>query len=228
MKRIIVIVLLSLATASICAQQTSYYKLVKIVKDGKHSNNVTGGQFITFSGNVCYESDNQGMSINSSRLEYNYSSNGNEVFVGTSYWGANSVFLFNADHSRLNVRTKDGSIYVYQRSTVPQGITTSSLIKKEQVTNSRLNQIYPSTLVVPIPTVKQKDSPTPSPPIPDPNIRHECPLCHGRKTIVHESRPPLFGMEDYLKFCNICNQSFMASSGHGHITCPQCHGKGYF
>lgn len=228
MKRNIVIALWFLVATSICAQQTSYYKLVKIVKDGKHNCNVTGGQFITFSGDVCYESDKQGMSINSSRLEYNYSSNGNEVFVGKSYWGSNSVFLFNADHSRLNVRAKDGSIYVYQRSIVPRGITTSSLIKKEQVADSRLNQIYPSTNVGPIQTVTEKNTLAPNPPKPDPIVRHECPLCHGRKTIVHESYVPLYGMKDYLKYCNICNQSFMASSGHGHITCTQCHGKGYF
>lgn len=56
---------------------------------------------------------------------------------------------------------------------------------------------------------------------------HQCPLCHGKGTIVHDSYTATYG-SDYKKYCSTCGQSFMASTGHSHITCTQCHGKGYF
>lgn len=57
--------------------------------------------------------------------------------------------------------------------------------------------------------------------------RSECPLCHGKRRIVRDSHPPTFGNDRRVR-CNECGGYFMASTGHSHIPCPQCHGKGYF
>ena len=57
--------------------------------------------------------------------------------------------------------------------------------------------------------------------------RHTCPLCHGNKTIVRESGVPTYGMGD-RRYCSTCGKTYWASSGHSHIPCTQCHGKGYF
>lgn len=60
-------------------------------------------------------------------------------------------------------------------------------------------------------------------------IWHDCALCNGRGTTVYDTNPPLYGQQDYLKYCSTCQRSFMASCGHTHITCRQCHGrKGYY
>lgn len=60
-------------------------------------------------------------------------------------------------------------------------------------------------------------------------IWHDCALCNGSGTIVYDTNPPLYGQQDYLKYCSTCQRSFMASCGHTHITCRQCHGrKGYY
>lgn len=59
-------------------------------------------------------------------------------------------------------------------------------------------------------------------------IRHTCNLCKGRKRIVKDTYPSLYGQSDYRIKCNECGGYFMRSTGHTHITCPQCHGKGYF
>lgn len=58
--------------------------------------------------------------------------------------------------------------------------------------------------------------------------RHICNLCRGKKRIVKDTYPSLYGTKDYQVKCNECGGYFMRSTGHTHITCPQCHGKGYF
>lgn len=58
--------------------------------------------------------------------------------------------------------------------------------------------------------------------------RNTCPLCHGQKRIVKDTHPALYGTTDYQVKCNECGGYFMRSTGHTHVTCPQCHGKGYF
>ena len=60
------------------------------------------------------------------------------------------------------------------------------------------------------------------------SLRHTCNLCKGRKRIVKDTYPSLHGQSDYRVKCNECGGYFMRSTGHTHITCPQCHGKGYF
>lgn len=58
--------------------------------------------------------------------------------------------------------------------------------------------------------------------------RHVCPRCKGNKRIVRESHVSLYGQKDYRVRCNECGRYFMRSTGHSHINCPQCYGKGYF
>lgn len=57
--------------------------------------------------------------------------------------------------------------------------------------------------------------------------RHTCPLCNGKGTIIRESYTATYGC-DQKTYCSVCGQSFWQSSGHRHITCTQCHGKGSF
>lgn len=58
--------------------------------------------------------------------------------------------------------------------------------------------------------------------------KHTCSLCHGNKRIAKDTYAPLYGAKDYKEKCNECGGVFMRSTGHIHITCPNCHGKGYF
>ncbi|MBR0046412.1 MAG: hypothetical protein IJP75_05955 [Bacteroidaceae bacterium] len=57
--------------------------------------------------------------------------------------------------------------------------------------------------------------------------RHTCSLCHGTGKIVRESNVSTYG-KDSRRYCSVCGRSYWASSGHSHITCTQCHGKGYY
>lgn len=58
--------------------------------------------------------------------------------------------------------------------------------------------------------------------------KHTCPLCNGKKRIVKDTHPAMFGTENYKVRCDECGGYFLRSTGHTHVTCPQCHGKGYF
>lgn len=57
--------------------------------------------------------------------------------------------------------------------------------------------------------------------------RKTCPLCHGKKRIVRESGVATYGNNSKVR-CSECGGYFWRSTGHSHITCTQCHGKGYF
>ena len=58
--------------------------------------------------------------------------------------------------------------------------------------------------------------------------KHTCSLCNGQRRIVKDTYLSLYGQSNYQVKCNECGGYFMRSTGHTHITCPQCHGKGYF
>ena len=59
------------------------------------------------------------------------------------------------------------------------------------------------------------------------DIRHECTLCHGQRTVVRESNTATYGRDERV-YCSQCGRSFYRSAGHRHISCPQCKGKGWY
>ena len=131
-KRFLTYLLLITFTLNVYAQTTYYFKLTNI-HENKSSLKIQGGQFITFVGDICYESDNKGIGVGHGTLTYNphYSNNNIKKYMGKSYWGNDAVYAFNADKSVLNVITETGMILVYKRDTPPNGVYTCSLIKKK-------------------------------------------------------------------------------------------------
>lgn len=233
MRKILFLLSVLLVAVDSFSQRTEFYKLIKVVKDGKVNTNVVGGQFITFTKTICYESDINGFSVEHGRLEYKYSENGKKVYVGGSYWGSHSVFIFKNDLSALNVQTDDGAIYVYKLRTAPASATTCSLIRKKQQNN------YGIPYYAPLPnngnyvgndekTKRGYANSQTTKASRQQSMRHVCPRCNGQKRIVIETFPALYGTADYMIRCNECGGSFLRSTGHAHVSCPQCHGKGYF
>ena len=72
MRKILFLLSVLLVAVDSFSQRTEFYKLIKVVKDGKVNTNVVGGQFITFTKTICYESDINGFSVEHGRLEYKY------------------------------------------------------------------------------------------------------------------------------------------------------------
>lgn len=134
-KRLFFLLLIVLfGSQNLCAQ-TKYYKLTRKVTNGVSSSNVSGGQFISFTKDGCYESDKEGFSVNNGSLKYKYTEGGISVYVGNCYWGS-GVFKFNSDKSRLNVVASNGDVYVYAVATPPSNQTTCSLIRKSSSSSS--------------------------------------------------------------------------------------------
>lgn len=129
--------------------QTYYYKLEKEKRGNTVNTNVKGGQFITFLDNCCYESDKNGNGVGHGQLIRDFKkSDVNKVYSGASYWGQ-ADFVFNTGLTRLNVRDKNGNIYVYVKGTAPQSQKTCSLIRKGSgSTTTSTTQTYIPTVPI--------------------------------------------------------------------------------
>ena len=231
-----VILLLLLMEIGVCsAQNVHYYKLIRIQQDGTSNRNVSGGQFITFSGSTCFESNSKGLSVGNGLLKKNtsYSNSQYTIFQGSSYWGKSTTFKFNADKSVLNVVLDNGDVYVYKRSTPPAGVTTCSLIRKQGGGGSAggggtyegrggfVPTAYPSQ---PASQTTPQHTPTSS------GSRYvektyQCTHCHGKGTVIDcDSSIPDFSGNG--KYCSECGKHVPMC--HVHKRCPSCHGKGTY
>lgn len=216
--------------------QTFYYKLTKKIVGEDVYTNTSGGQFITFVGDKCYESDKYGSNVGNGELKYDlYYSKKYKIYLGTSYFGNEVKFKFSQDLNLLNVVTKDGRIYVYKRQVAPSSVTTCTLIRQRGSSDANVNGYIPvysgtsgyggSYNTTTINNTPCKNATTTNNLQP---TKHTCSLCHGQKRIVKDTYPALYGTTDYKVKCNECGGYFLRSTGHTHITCPQCHGRGYF
>lgn len=219
----------------ICGQETYYYKLTKKIQDGIEYTNTAGGQFITFSGDQCYDSDKYGVSVGNGQLTYTEQYSGNtRTYEGRSYFGY-VLYRFKTDLSVLNIIVNNSLMYVYKRQAPPSSVTTCLLIRKKVNNGSTTtggyvpmypaypaNGGYPNGGATIDSNTGQNSSSFQQQPTKQP-----CSLCHGQGRIVKDTYPALYGTEDYQVRCNECGGYFMRSTGHTHITCPQCHGRGY-
>ena len=142
MKKTFLFIVCCLLSLNTFAQSTDYYKLTRIIRNGESIGAVEGGQFITFVDNACYESDSEGFSVGNGHLRYSKTQNGIITYVGNSYWG-NSVFRFSADKKRLYVIVSPEEIYVYEVSSAPKSVKTSSLIRKNKPKKQAWPGVYP-------------------------------------------------------------------------------------
>ena len=217
------------------AQDVRYYKLTRKMENGNFSTNVIGGQFITFAGKICFESNNHGVGVNHGTMERNdnYCNSQYSVYqqkTGSGcYWGKDATFKFNADKSVLNVVLDNGDIYVYKRAAAPANQETCSLIRKPSsggntggavVGGITPPPVYPVEPYNPTPTPTPQPTPTPKP---TPQKTHQCGLCGGSGRVATTDGVPSFGN---TKYCSECGKT--VPDNHYHTTCPSCKGKGWW
>lgn len=207
------------------AQTTYYYRLTKTEIDGKTSTDVSGGQFISFNGKVCYESDKKGNQVNSSRMNYKYTENGIKVYSGSAYWGNNTIFFFTEDQSRMSVKTSGGAKYVYERAAAPSEALTCSLIREKQSDGT----VIPQPVIPIIGGSTGGNDPKKLPEKNQPQVRTKCPNCtNGRRLYEKSISVPTFGLKVNMKACSECGKTYDANStAHWHDRCNTCHGSGY-
>lgn len=234
MNRIFSIGLLLLWITPYTYSQTYYYQLNKIASDNVMNVNVTGGQFITFMADICYESTAKGLNVGHGKLTRRSSNNQFKEYRGDSYWGT-ATFKFKSDLSKLNVITDNGDIWVYTRTTAPESAKTCSLIRKggnndnsndSNIHNSHqhtinnnitINNNYEHKSSIEHDHKKEHSSGT--------WITKQCTACNGAGKSIAKEYPPYYGgtrTKDY--YCNICNGY---DYPHSHKTCGICNGKGH-
>ncbi len=216
----------------VSAQDVRYYKLTKKKENGSVSSNVSGGQFITFRGDVCYESNKNGVGVDHGTMQRNenYSNSQYMIYQRKSgsgcYWGNNATFKFTSDKSELNVVLENGDVYAYERTTAPAGQETCSLIRKKGggVGGGNIVVTPQPTIIDPyIPVSSPTPTSTPMPnPTPQPK-QHKCGLCGGSGRVATTDGVPSFGN---TKYCSECGKT--VPDNHYHTTCPSCKGKGWW
>lgn len=237
MNRIFLLILLLCLHISNCFSQTYYYQLTKEIRGGRENTNVNGGQFITFQGETCFESDRQGRSVGNGLMKLDrYESKEYKTYSGGCYYGNNALFRFNDDQSLLNIITNAGRVYVYRRRTPPSGATTCSLIKRPEPS---VNTVFPTITASPVQAQVTQPSHTPSSTSAtgihsttgkQPTRKWiDCSMCHGSGRMVYDTHPSTYGINRPDVYCSECGRYWPASFGHSHITCKVCHGKrGYY
>ena len=229
--------------------QTYYYRYTKSIVKGVTNTNVSGGQFITFEGKKCFESDKYGNNVGNGSLTYEkeLSKQTNlDIYWGTCYWSKNANMKFNHDKSVLNIETNTGKVFVYKRAPAPAGVTTCSLICTQEPKSNGgggndYTPSYPTQPTNPYTGFEvggiggnggysgntgintnntSRDKPQ--------KTRHICPGCKGTGSIVrNDGSISNFGNGGYMKRCSTCGAEYWSTTFHRHQTCNICHGTGY-
>lgn len=183
------------------AQDVRYYQLSSTRIGGTTNKNVSGGQFVTFVSDICFESTSKGVGVGHGTLtrNKNYSNSQYTTYQGSSYWGSSTTFKFNADKSVLNVVLDNGDIYVYKRATPPAGVTTCSLIRPKSNSSS---SGYTPPPTYPVQQYPQQQY-----------LQQQNPQQYNQP---QQQQTPTYQQP---KDCTIC---------HGSGKCNTCNGRGYY
>ena len=124
MNKIIVLLVILIAFGQSITAQTYYYRYTKSIIKGVTNTNVSGGQFITFDGKKCFESDKYGNNVGNGSMAYDAKISQQiklETYWGSCFHSMNAHMKFNADRSLMEIETNNGRFYVYKRATAPAG-----------------------------------------------------------------------------------------------------------
>lgn len=237
MKRILLFGIMLISIVLTIKSQTYYYQLTKIASNNVTNTNVTGGQFITFMADICYESTHKGQSVGHGKLNRRSVSSQFKEYKGDSYWGT-ATFKFKNDLSKLNVITENGEIWVYTRTSAPSSVKTCSLIRKggnnnnsssSKTYNYHSHTVNNNTIIYNDNNYQNGNSSSGN--YQQTNKRRSqgewitklCTACNGTGKSPIRSSAGYYGGTKKNIYCNICNGYF---TPHYHKTCGVCKGKG--
>ena len=200
--------------------RTYYYELIALVKNGKRQAASGDGHYLTINKVALYESDGNGISKGKGTVYYMDTENGRPTYEGSAYLGDGLTYIFNSDFSQFNLRTFNGTTYIYQRKSTP---TSSRMRVYNEGTGHSPSVSIPSNFDMSNERKATNISPSSK------KAKTVCSTCNGTK-YVNKYIPPVseLGVKrtEYYT-CNICGKRVSKNGGHGHKQCPDCHGTGY-
>ena len=223
MRRFSIILLLILySSLSALAQQTYFYRLNGVVTNGiKKAPGFSSGIFVTFSKDICYDSDRDGFYANNGKLTKIVEGTDADQYRGNCYFG-NAEYIVSKSRDLINVRCADGIIYVYYRESplasdtrstygnIPRKLSESApAVPIQQPSDNSFNT--PQVIIIEKPS-EDKSS----------RSSHDitCPVCHGTgkcSTCAGRGWKKHDGYSGSVYDCIIC---------HGTGRCTSCYGRG--
>ena len=195
------------------AQETYCYRLTGIVVNGaKTAPNTTSRIFVTFSKDICYDSDREGFSGHYGLLRRTLETAESVKYSGNCYFGM-ADYIVSKSKDLINVWGSDGKVYIYTRETPPAQVTQSSY-------GNLVCHYTPETKSAPITYPTMPDNPTVnSSPSKSSHRSHElpCRYCNSSGKCSYCAGRGWKIIGDSIQDCIMC---------HGSGRCPSCHGKG--
>lgn len=233
-KRTLILLVFSFITFMSDGKEIICYKLISTTDSNIRSGAI---QIISFIGDQCYESDSNGISVRNGTLQKNVyqSKDAKLVYVGGCFCGKGAKFEFNVDKSNLIVTSSNGSKYTFQKTNLPVGVRTCSLIRTDSESPTYVidqnSSNYPINYNNPTGihqrnynnTNNGNNSKT------NQSIQQRCSICKGTGRITrNDNAPPNFGIEKPRKQCSECGEWYNPNVfTHYHIQCRYCHGTGH-
>lgn len=215
------------------AQSINYFSLVRIEDHGKIDKNCQGGQFVKISKYVCFDSDVNGEYVGNGKLYSDTNTPDRHVYIGESFHGK-VKYVFNGDYSTLTIEISPQYRYIYKKSTIPNGVHTSSLIRKNRSGESSAGgtQWAPSQsgggYMQDNNSYNSSGDYNTGNSTAQPTRQFKCAYCNGSGRIEkNDNAPTSFGQSRANKKCNECGKIYDPTVfTHYHVQCGHCGGTG--
>lgn len=237
MKSIFLTLIILLFSTTIYAQseRIDYYQHTKTVRANGSVETQSGnnGQFVKrtkINGNPrCFDATSSGLDHLNGILFYIGNNNSREVYKGSSYWGDETTYQFDDANGYLNVKDRNGNVYVFRRASSPSGRTRSSYIKagaaqdgydhvaewnKLQNGNNYGNGSSSSSSGSSSGSRSTTRSGSSS-------SSRTCGYCHGGKRVRAHVGTSGYGLSNKKNKCSTCGEWYYVSNDHWHA-CPYC------
>lgn len=233
---LLVFIVTSFNTAHSQNKKIEYFKLEKVYEYGNYKEVKAGGQFVCITSNSCYDTDKFGNDVGNGKLYRDVDNKTqNLIFIGNCYYGS-AKYIFTPDLSTLTIEINPHFKYIYKKVMPPNGIETSSLIKKSSNNSSgslpQGNDLNKSITVDNYQSSGSNSNNSSSEKTPVENYNktpRKCSFCKGTGKIEkNDNASPSFGITKSQRKCNECGKWYEPEIVvHYHLSCRNCHGSGW-
>ncbi len=214
------------------SERLDYYQHVKTVYSNGRTENLSGSnvQFVKRTrqnGKArCYDATSSGLDHLNGTLFFSGKRGSNEVYQGRSYWGDDATYQFDDNRGYLNVKDKNGNIYVFRCASAPSGRTRSSYINPKGSVDgwdavAEWNKIHTPVSTYESASGSSSGSNSRATKSSTSRSSGTCSYCHGAKRVRAHVGVGGYGVNNTKKKCQTCGEWYYISNDHWHA-CPYC------